>query len=41
MEIRELAGGDDFAALDTVAGVIWRTDGAAVVSHELLRGCGS
>ena len=37
MDIRELRTPSDLAAADELAGVIWRTDGSAVVPRELLR----
>jgi predicted GNAT superfamily acetyltransferase len=37
MEIRPLATPAELAAVDELAGLIWRTDGSAVVPRELLR----
>jgi predicted GNAT superfamily acetyltransferase len=37
MEVRPLSTPEEFAAVDELAGVIWRTGGSAVVPRELLR----
>jgi predicted GNAT superfamily acetyltransferase len=37
MEIRSLSTPAELAAVDALAGLIWRTDGSAVVPRELLR----
>jgi predicted GNAT superfamily acetyltransferase len=37
VDVRQLSEHQDLAAVDELAGVIWRTDGSAVIPRELLR----